>query len=68
MLEVVRDLGLKCISEEYNIEILKILTNKEIKDCVRSLHPLKVLRPDGYSSAFYRIYWLKVGDKVIKFI
>lgn len=44
------------ILSEENHGLVFMLPTKEIKDCIRSLHPLKALHLDGFSSTLYRNY------------
>lgn len=48
--------------------MLSILSEEEIKGCIRKMHPLKSPSPDGYLGIFYRNYWCIVKERVINFV
>lgn len=45
------------VSDSENMEILRVPSEEEIKDCIWSMHPLKALGLDGFPRAFFRSYW-----------
>ncbi|XP_060670961.1 uncharacterized protein LOC132800728 [Ziziphus jujuba] len=50
------DLGDRCISQEEDLELMRVPSAEEVKEAVWSLHPLKSPGPDGFSSIFFRSY------------
>lgn len=56
------------ITDEENNELQRIPSKEEIKECVWSLHPLKSLGPESFSSIFFRSYWTTVKERVCKFV
>lgn len=60
-------LPISITDEEINA-LMCIAIEKEIKDCVWSLHPLKALSPNSFSRIFFRKFWQVVKEKVINFV
>lgn len=57
-----------CIIDTENIEFNRIPNEKEIKDCVWELHPLKSPSSYGFPGIFFRRYWLTVKERLINFV
>lgn len=58
----------KCIMEEDNLFLNRVLLEEEIKDCVWDLHPLKSPGLDGFLCIFFQSYWSIVKAKLISFV
>lgn len=48
-----RDLEVNCITQEDNLDLMRMPSVEEIIDAVWNLHPLKSPGPDGFSGIFY---------------
>ncbi|XP_073138455.1 uncharacterized protein [Henckelia pumila] len=53
------------VTEEDNCFLLAPFSEKEIHDCVLSIHPDSAAGPDGFSAGFYRNCWEIVKSYVI---
>lgn len=60
-------LGMKEVTDLENTMLINIPTATKIYDCIKKLHPLKSLGPDGYPCIFFRTYWNTVKDSVVNF-
>uniref|UniRef100_A0A803QPC0 Reverse transcriptase n=1 Tax=Cannabis sativa TaxID=3483 RepID=A0A803QPC0_CANSA len=59
------DMFVPKIDIDANVNFAKIPSDKEIKETVFGLHPLKAPGPDGFSGCFFRKYWDVVGVNLI---
>lgn len=66
--EEFKELGQKYVTNQDNLDLLRELTEKEIRSSVEKLHPLKSPGPYGYPGVFYRKYWNVVKSRPIKFV
>ena len=62
------NLILTFISDKDNEALCCIPTLEEIKSTLFLMHDLKMPRPDSFPVAFYKSYWLVIGEDVIKAI
>lgn len=62
------NLGFNPITQEKNEKLLEIPFEKEIKDCIHELHPLKAPGSYGFPRIFYRHYWDTVRSQVISYV
>lgn len=60
------DHGEAVITKAENLEITRIPTYEEVKDCIWEMHPLKAPGPDGFPRAFFKHYWDIMKDQVLK--
>ncbi|KAL9659088.1 hypothetical protein QQ045_009626 [Rhodiola kirilowii] len=54
-----------CITEEMNMELLRDISEEEIKRADFSLGPLKALGIDGFPAVFYQKFWENVKASVV---
>uniref|UniRef100_A0A803PEE7 RNase H type-1 domain-containing protein n=1 Tax=Cannabis sativa TaxID=3483 RepID=A0A803PEE7_CANSA len=52
------------ISDEINLELIRIPSATEIREVVWAMHPLKAPGPDGMPGKFYKDHWEIVGRDV----
>lgn len=57
----------KQVSDEDNVELVKDVTEVEVKEAVFSMHPDKSPGPDGLNPAFFQSFWSVVRHDVILF-
>lgn len=65
--QTIRDLGGNYLSQEENLELMRVPSLEEIKYVIWNLHPLKSPGSDGFLGIFFRSYWRIVMDKVVNF-
>lgn len=56
----------RLVSQDINEELMRIVTDSEIKSAMESLGPLKSLGPDGFNGLFYQNHWSTVKEEVCK--
>lgn len=54
------------ISEEQNVQLMKEITEGEVREAIFHMHPDKAPGPDGMTPAFFQKHWNVVGKDVIK--
>ena len=47
----------KSVNDQMNLYLTKPVSEKEIKKALFSMHPSKVLGPDGMSPTFFQKFW-----------
>lgn len=57
----------KCVTEEHNVQLIKPISNNEVKDAVFSMHPEKGLEYDGLNPAFNQAFWKIIEKDVVRF-
>lgn len=50
---------------EESFQLIKIVTDEEIKQALFAIDNEKAPGPDGYSSAFFKRYWGTVGQDLV---
>lgn len=58
---------MQCVTEEHNFQLIKPISNKEVKDAVFLMHPKKAPGYDGLNPAFYQAFWSIVEKYVVDF-
>lgn len=56
------------ITETQNIELVRPLSNEEVKNALFQMHPDKAPGPDGMTPVFFQNHWHVVGNDVIKVV
>ncbi|XP_060974235.1 uncharacterized protein LOC133039370 [Cannabis sativa] len=59
------ELFIKRVDNIANENFVKVPSEKEVKEVVFDLHPLKAPGPDGFSGCFFRKYWDIVGANLV---
>ncbi|KAL8091605.1 hypothetical protein AgCh_034018 [Apium graveolens] len=54
------------ISEEQNVQLMKEITEEEVREAIFHMHPDKAPGPDGMTPTFFQKHWNVVGKDVIK--
>lgn len=54
------------VTEQQNVELLRIFTYDEVKLALFSMHPDKSPGPDGLNPGFFQAYWDVIGNDVVK--
>jgi len=58
----------KKINEEQNAEIMKEISEEEVKAAVWSLHSDKAPGQDGFAIAFYRQHWETIKNDLLRMV
>lgn len=53
------------VTEEMNEDLIKPVTEEEVRKAVFSIGPNKAPGPDGFTGAFYRQFWPTIKDQII---
>lgn len=54
------------VSEEINLDLIKGVTEDEIKEVIFSIEATKAPGPDGFTGAFYQAFWSDIKDNIIE--
>ncbi|XP_060963958.1 uncharacterized protein LOC115723947 [Cannabis sativa] len=56
------------VSREQNEDLLRTISEEEVRNALFQMHPDKSPGPDGMTPAFYQKHWGIVGTDVVKFV
>lgn len=56
----------RTVQPQQNTMLVEHVTEPEIVDAVKALHPTKSPGPDGFTGSFYHHYWKTIGGDVIE--
>ncbi|KAL8097756.1 hypothetical protein AgCh_030760 [Apium graveolens] len=58
----------KKITTEQNMDLMKEISEEEVKSALFQMHPDKAPGPDGMTPAFFQKHWKVVGKDVVKMV
>lgn len=58
----------KSVSEQQNDELLKPISEEEVKEALFNMHSDKAPGPDGMTPAFYQKNWVVVGNDIVELV
>lgn len=66
--DLIHELFPQIISDRENQWLLRIPTEEEIPDVIKSLNPWKAPGPDGFNGHFYKKTWNTTGQAISTFV
>ena len=66
--KLITNMAFSVISEDQNRDLLKNITNEEIKKAMFSMGDLKAPGEDGFPTIFYQKNWDIVGQSIYQFV